>query len=195
MKNKKDNGYVLLLAVLISSIILAMSMGIFSISLKEVSLATFARDSVKAFSASSRGLECAMFADRINRDVSYSAGEAKEYFASRGTIGDYTPFAEGDSVQIRENLNKTAFDDPWSATNRPKLECFGNSDIPVSATSSGPVSGTSTFQIGFPDGACADVTVEKSGIETTFVSNGFSDSCTSTNPRRTQRTISVRVNI
>lgn len=194
MKKNNQKGYVLLLAVLISSIILAMSLGIFSISLKEVALATFARDSVKAFAAASRGLECAMFADRINEDIAYTAGQSNTYFSARAPVAKYTPFAEGDSPQIKSNLGFTV-ENPWDINLRPKLNCFGTNGIGYSSTSTDSTSGTASFQFDFSDGTCSVVNVDKSGIETNFTANGYSDKCSSTNPRRTQRTIAVKVNI
>ncbi len=191
MKKNKQKGYVLLLSVLISSIILAMSLGIFSIALKEVALATFARDSVKAFAAASRGLECAMFYDRINRHAAFSAGQAMNYYDSRdGAILEYTPFVRGSNNAFQVSPDGNSPGETWPYTN------FSCSGISVSATANAinVNEGVSTFQLEFGD-SCVDVEVHKLGIVTNFTSNGYSDKCDSTNPRRTQRTIAVTVNI
>ncbi len=180
MRKQKEKGYVLLLAVLISSIILAMSLGIFAISLKEVALATYAKDSVKAFAAASRGLECAMFQDRITRHNAFSAGELSTYYDSRTPL-DYTPFVRGTNPFDGETWPVGAFN------------CASQS-VTASTTATGPTSGNSSLQIDFGD-SCTIVTIVKTGILTNFTSNGYSDNCASTNPRRTQRTISVVVNI
>ena len=52
---KKKGGYILLLTLLIISILLAISLGIFAISLKETTLSSFLRDSEKALAAADRG--------------------------------------------------------------------------------------------------------------------------------------------
>lgn len=193
MIKQKEKGYVLLLAVLISSIILAMSLGIFAISLKEVALATFARDSVKAFAASSRGLECAMFADRINRHAAFSSGNPLNFYDARVPITEYTPFIRGSDPTYSISPDGATFGETWNLTT-PSFTCSGITPTVTTKNSTGLSSGITQFEMDFGD-SCAIVDVKKNGIETTFLSNGYSDKCISTNPRRTQRTISVTVNI
>lgn len=194
MKEKKDKGYVLLLAVLISSIILAMSLGIFSISLKEVMLATFARDSVRAFAASSRGLECAMFMDRINRHTAYALGETLNYYDARGPIPEFTPFKRGDAVEF--SISPDEGNTPGEAWPSAPFNCAGITGIvpTINPLVVGEKKAESSFNLDFGD-SCATVIVNKDGIVTHFISNGYSDKCSSTNPRRTQRTIEVSVNL
>lgn len=197
MKDKKDKGYVLLLAVLISSIILAMSLGIFSISLKEVMLATFARDSVRAFAASSRGLECAMFMDRINQHTAYSYGINYDYYDSRGPSPVFTPFARGLATEFSVPPGTARIPDigeSWSSTVPAGFVCSGIAPTGYSSVGTDAKKGTSSFSLDFGD-SCATVVVEKDSIVTRFTSNGYSDKCASTNPRRTQRTIEVSVNL
>lgn len=64
-----NRGFVLLFTALIASIILMMAIGISNISLKEVQLAGASRDAHYAFFAADTGAECALFLDRIARDV------------------------------------------------------------------------------------------------------------------------------
>jgi hypothetical protein len=187
MKKQKQNGYVLLLAVLISSIILAMSMGVFAISLKEVALATFARDSVRAFAAASRGLECAMFADRINDNNAISYGLASNFYSARNPTTVYTPFVKGSAQKFGDN------GETWAPP--PAFSCGGVVVNPApTETIVGSEEGDANFSLDFGD-SCAVINVHKLKILTTFTSNGYSDKCNSTNPRRTQRTIAVSVNI
>ncbi|OGI59396.1 hypothetical protein A3C60_02455 [Candidatus Nomurabacteria bacterium RIFCSPHIGHO2_02_FULL_37_45] len=63
-KIKKNNGFVILFAVMLSSIILAISLGIANIALKEIKFGTNARDTNNAFFAADTGIECALFSDR-----------------------------------------------------------------------------------------------------------------------------------
>ncbi|HXK37644.1 MAG TPA: hypothetical protein VJ579_01095 [Candidatus Paceibacterota bacterium] len=194
MQAKKQRGYVLLLAVLISSIILAMSMGVFAISIKEVALATFARDSVRAFAAASRGLECAVFLDRINSQAAQDLGLAANYYSSAGISQmPYTPFARGNSTQF--GLLTPSESWPMS-TSTTDFKCAGNPYVKnYTTTVTATTTGSSSFSLDLPS-SCVQVTVAKSGILTTFTANGYSDVCGNiTSPRVTQRTIEVSVNI
>jgi hypothetical protein len=196
-----QKGYVLLLAVLISSIILAMSMGVFAISIKEVALATFARDSVRAFAAASRGLECAIFLDRINSQAAQDIGLPANAYTSTGADTrysgrselPYTPFARGNSTQF----GLLTPSESWPlATTTTDFKCAGNPYVKNYATSvTATTTGSSSFALDLPS-SCVEVTVLKTGILTTFTSSGYSDVCTNiTSPRVTQRTIEVSVNI
>lgn len=202
MQAKKDKGYVLLLSVLISSIILAMSMGVFAISIKEVALATFARDSVRAFAAASRGLECAVFLDRVNSQAAQDLGYASTYYSGLG-ISDvpYTPFVRGNSTEFQLLTPVESW--PF-ATGTPNnyyqyFKCAGMAPLTYTTNPTAAKEGTSSFSFNLPatsPDSCVQVTVTKKGILTTVTSNGYSDVCANiTSPRVTQRTIEVSVNI
>lgn len=62
---QKNNGFVILFAVLISALILLISAGIFNVVKKEVVLSSAARESQRAFYAADSALECALYADLI----------------------------------------------------------------------------------------------------------------------------------
>lgn len=198
MKAKKQKGYVLLLAVLISSIILAMSMGVFAISIKEVALATFARDSVRAFAASSRGLECAMFMDRINSQAAQDLGQNANYYSASGISSvPFTPFVRGNSPEFGL-LTPTEYW-PFTATLPDNymqyFRCAGQTPTNYTVQVNGDKYGTSYFTLSFPD-SCVKVTIDKQKILTKFTSDGYSDVCGNiTSQRVTQRTIEVSVNI
>jgi hypothetical protein len=198
--HNKKKGYVLLLAVLISSIILAMSMGVFAISLKEIALATFARDSVRAFAAASRGLECAMYYDRINQHAAIDLNDATKY-ASRSPI-PYTPFHRGSSPDFVNNYVPGETWTPYPHTSLVTCATIAPADHTAAPANPGGSqftqthSGDSSLTYNFvSEKTCAIVQVVKRGALTTYTSNGFSEDCASTNPRRTQRTIEVSVNI
>ena len=59
-----NSGYALLLSVIVSSIILAIGLGLLSILEKKIILASTTRDSQKAFYAADSGSECALYWDR-----------------------------------------------------------------------------------------------------------------------------------
>lgn len=58
-----QSGFVILFSILISTIILIMSAGIFNIAQKETILSSYSRESQKAFYAADSGVECALYWD------------------------------------------------------------------------------------------------------------------------------------
>lgn len=66
-KLQTNSGFVILFTVLISSIVLAISLGISSVTYKELILSSTARDGQYAFNAANTGVECALFNDIKNR--------------------------------------------------------------------------------------------------------------------------------
>jgi len=62
--SKKEDGFVALFTVLLVSVILAMALGIASISLKEIVLSSSASEGSKAFYAADSGIECGLFLER-----------------------------------------------------------------------------------------------------------------------------------
>ncbi|MEK7118542.1 MAG: hypothetical protein AAB869_02920, partial [Patescibacteria group bacterium] len=85
---KTKTGYILLLTLLVISILLAIGFGIYAISIKEVVLSSFLRDSEKALAAADRGAECALYWDRS--------------FPQNGM--PYTIFATGTSYTSPSNI-------------------------------------------------------------------------------------------
>lgn len=65
-QNKNQKGFVALFTVLLVSVILAMAIGIASISLKEIVLSASASDGNKAFYAADSGIECALYFEAQN---------------------------------------------------------------------------------------------------------------------------------
>jgi hypothetical protein len=63
-KNKQD-GFVLLFTIMISSIILAITLGVANISNKEIKFGTNAKETNDAFFSTDTGAECALYNDKI----------------------------------------------------------------------------------------------------------------------------------
>lgn len=59
-----NNGFVILFAVTLASIILSIALGVANISEKEIKFGTSARDTNDAFAAADTGIECALFYDK-----------------------------------------------------------------------------------------------------------------------------------
>ncbi len=66
-KNKK--GFVLLYTMLLSSMILAIALGITNVALKEAKFSTSAKNTNEAFFAADLGAECALYGDRSDIDI------------------------------------------------------------------------------------------------------------------------------
>ncbi len=62
---KTTAGFTVLFAVIVSSLILALGLGIVAITMKEVRLSSTGRDSQLAFYAADSGLECAQYFDLV----------------------------------------------------------------------------------------------------------------------------------
>lgn len=60
---KTQRGFTLLLAVLISSVLIALGSAIFDIAIKEVTLSSSGRESQFAFYSADSGIECALYWD------------------------------------------------------------------------------------------------------------------------------------
>jgi len=61
---KKNRGFVILFAVMLSSILLAIGLGVSNIAFREVKFGTSAKDANDAFFAADTGAECALFYDK-----------------------------------------------------------------------------------------------------------------------------------
>lgn len=64
-KIQKNKGFVILFSMLVSSLILLISAGIFNVVQKEVVLSSSARESQRAFYAADSALECALYVDLV----------------------------------------------------------------------------------------------------------------------------------
>ena len=153
--------------MLVISIILAISFGIYSLSIKQVILASFLKNSQQAFVAADRAIECALY-----WDVSYPQNGLP-----------YTAFATSSDWVAPAAFNTFACDGQVV----PLLASFNNTTLRT------PTEGQTTYSITFSDSTCADVIVGKLNDNTTVTANGY-NTCTA-NPRRTQRTIQVRSSI
>lgn len=105
-----QKGFVALFTVLIVSVILAMTIGIASISLKEIVLSSSATEGSKAFYAADSGIECALYYDRINlAPGSFFSGN----FRCNGNVPGFAIGPSSDS----ESSEMYTFEIPFGANN------------------------------------------------------------------------------
>jgi hypothetical protein len=82
LQNKRKNkGFVILFSVTISSILLAISLGVANIALKELKFGTSVKESNDAFFAADSGMELALFNDKGSSSV-YSGSGTWEFVVS-----------------------------------------------------------------------------------------------------------------
>ena len=63
-RNKKNRGFVLLFAIVLSSIVLAVTIGVANVLFQETKFNVSAKDANDAFFAADVGVECALYYDR-----------------------------------------------------------------------------------------------------------------------------------
>ncbi len=100
-KKTKESGFVALFTVLLVSVILAMAIGIASISLKEIVLSSSASDGSKAFYAADSGVECALYYDRVNAGVGNFFGSGSNFTCNGNTPqGDLSVTTDSESQEV-----------------------------------------------------------------------------------------------
>ena len=111
MKNFKQNGFVLLFAVLLVSIVLTVTLVLLDITLRQLVLSATNRESQRAYYAAHGGIDCAIFWDRDNStDNDRPLGSYTTLNGSVGPAGD-TTITCGNGVDDPadwDNTNKTA---------------------------------------------------------------------------------------
>ncbi len=182
-KNKKiflkQNGFVLLFAVILSSIILAVALGVSNITLKQLTFSTSAKSTNDAFYAADAGVECALYYGFTTASFIDSDGNGQQGQPIFGLPSNYT------STDCANNLVNLGVDGEGVPTsNGPWVFYLLN----LGGSNSGK--------------ACAQVTVTKDLYSTTIVSKGYntadldggdySDQCKSSNPNRVERVLEVR---
>lgn len=172
-------GYILLLSVLVSSIILALSFSVYAISIKEVILASYLKDSAKAFATADRAIECALYWERSypQNGMPYSIYPTSTDYISPWVLD---PVAHPRTSIVCDGQQITMASP--AASDWQEVRTLGT--------------GEATFWIHYTDNAtCAEVHVRKTLIGgSVFTANGF-NTCDVTNPRRANRTIQVTSNI
>ncbi len=182
---KKQKGFTLLFAVLVSTLVLSVGASIISIALRQLILSSTGRDSQYAFYAANTGIECAYYWD-IKReggfarsasggDVSSREFNIEEMSCLELDIGNYilgggTPDFSGDDDFY--GFNATAGETNF----RIRFDTIGPESVPVPY--------------------CADVTVTKTieGVgpdrrtATKIFSRGY-NTCDENNPRRIERAL------
>lgn len=187
-------GFVLLFAILISSVILAVGMGAFNISIRELKLSSAGRDSQVAFYWADTGSECVFYWERkfpgLDDTPFQYMGELSTIFASDPTI-----------VCVGQDIRKKGGVPSAMVSSGSDYWRVSSLDVDINGVIQNPDI-TTTFivssYVGEAERAihpCARVTVNKKYctnlggfIKTTVTSEGFS-TCKIDDPRTVKRTI------
>lgn len=170
---REKRGFVVLFALLISSIVLTISFGLLTIALKEVILSSTGRESQFGFYAADAGAECALYWDiKGSGNISVFPTSTSSVPPSSGVLcGQLTDGSPQDISQ--ERLSEGNFFQAWDLSNRT-----------ASAA-------TTTFYLSIVSGrACAKVEVAKDENTTKIQAYGY-NTCDFSNPRVIERGIRV----
>ncbi|MFA7285530.1 MAG: hypothetical protein WC011_01630 [Candidatus Paceibacterota bacterium] len=171
-RNQKDKGFVILFAVVLTSIILSVSLGLADITYKEISFGTSAKNTGEAFFASDTGIECALYYDF--KGVQTSFGGYENPFGYNGA----------EPLTLECARNQFGFTGGYSPTGPWTFILF---NLGTSGKACAVVTVTKDFNdINDPD-----------DDETIIVSKGYNTggdniSCTSNSPTRVEREIELR---
>ncbi len=184
MNKKNQKGFALLFAVLTSSVLLAIGVSIFNLTVKELALSASGRESQFSFYAADTGAECALYWDFKGTDVFATSTEGR-------TPSPSAPDCVDTQGQAAQTIDVTTFPTaiiahtPTSATTRFSLS-IPNTDInglpaPYCAT----VTVTKTYN---SSTGAIDTSIDSRGYNVGSISNGL---CQSTDPNRVERALKV----
>jgi Tfp pilus assembly protein PilX len=175
--NRKEKGFALLFAVLVSSVLLSIGISIFNLTLKELILSSSGRESQFAFYSADTGAECALYWDfKSTTNVMFATSTYSQTNNWRdASIDSENPTCV--SVALASDFKNPIQGTQTSAQTRFSLT------IP------------NTDYLGNSAPYCAIVTVTKSEtggiIGTTIDSRGYNTACDSTDVNRVERALRV----
>lgn len=168
MIKKSEKGITLFIAVVIMSILLFITFAVINITLKASLFASSGTNSQYAFYAADAGIECAIYWDSRFDPSMFATSTA-------GTINCGN-----------QNIS-TNSQNPIAGTSTKSLIGGGGSANPTSVFG---------FDMNFgsnPLTACAIVTVTKNTDGTTDIASRGYNTCDTTNPRRVERGIKIKI--
>lgn len=159
---KRNKGFTLLIAIVVTSIMLMVSFVVANVALKEIVLAAAGTETQYAFYAADSGTDCALYWDLKDSSVSAFAT------ATASTI-----WCNGQSISTGSQTN--------IATNPVSSSVIGGG---------GNGNATSTFQLNFSHG-CAIVKVGKQNNGITNIDSRGYNTCNTASPHRYERGITL----
>jgi len=184
----KQNGFTLLIAILMSGLFLIIGATIFKIALVELTLSSIGKDSQIAFYAADAGAECALYWEKHY----YPGGD--DTSGSAFNVGDYVTPQIPPGLSFKDSNRNRIIATSLATYNPPALPIISCFRQPVQNFQVSGISAYTRFLIN-QAGFCVDVDVYKEdggggSLKTTIISRGY-NTCDITSPRRVQRTIRV----
>lgn len=173
-RTKQNRGFAMLFAVLVASVLLAIGLSIFNLTVKELTLSSSGRESQFAFYAADTGAECALYWDFRGVDIFATSTDGRNPTPSNPDCAD----TFGQPIQVITNNNYVST----------------YTGYPIARTSNSAVT---QFSLTIPNGSvsyCSIVTVIKDSssgtLKTTIDSRGY-NTCDTTDPSRVERALIV----
>ena len=164
MIKKTQRGFTLLLAVLISSILIALGSAIFDIVSKQIILSSAGRESQFAFFAADTGVECALYWDRKH-----------DAFSTTSPLTQVSCGGDTGAAPYGGILTRVYDPNPPDAPGHPRLT----------------TTFSFTFD-GLVTNPCTDVRVTRNYLPTTTTIESYGhDTCVLSSPLRLERAIRV----
>ena len=174
IKTSEQKGFTLLLSLLVISIILSVSFGVFDVMTKELKLSGIGRESQISFYAADAGIECAYFWDIKHPGFDDSAFDLDNNNVSSVECGEDdvsdASFEDKDGNGLKET---SSFNFNMGDTNNKTEKC---AEVTVSKATG------DNYDCGGQN--CKDIT-------TTIESKGYNYSCGSKSPHKVERGIRV----
>lgn len=184
---KKQKGFTLLFALLVSTLVISIGATIISISLRQTILSGTSRESNYAFYAANTALECAIYWDKTgvagDSGFVFPVPNIENAIAEKSDI-----FCAGINITSGEDDDDDLVTEPWSQNNSTGETTFY---IEVKDLFEITQNGQTVFS---NDPYCAQATVTKSnpdsnGVVTTRIEARGYNTCDVNNPRRVERGI------
>lgn len=166
-RNKKHNaGFTLFVALIVSSIMLAVGLSLGSIILKQLLLSSTGKDSQTAFYAADSGAECALYWNHQSNPTGTLDTLDDGPFATTTLPGSISYLSCGRSpvVVIHAQSNPPNFSKTIDPGSDSATTTFS---VDFTDTDSGSIDGALNIK------ACAKITVVKQGFSTTIDSRGY----------------------
>lgn len=169
---KKQKGFAMLFAVLVSSVLLSIGVSIFNLTVKELALSASGRESQFSFYAADTGAECALYWD----------------FKGPSVLG-------GDVFATSTSTLPPLSGQPDCVDSSGAPQYITNENHPTAPTSNSAVTQFTLTIPSSPSNYCAIVKVTKDSSGgsplTTIDSRGYNTPCDSTDPSRVERALKV----
>jgi Tfp pilus assembly protein PilX len=172
IQQKKEGGFALLMTLIVVGVLISIGVAVLDLSVKQVRLATNAKESETAFHAANAGVECAQYWRRIaSTSMESGAAISPACFSATPTTNTVTQIVAGVSGFGSVYLYDYSFS--WGV----KPRCTKVQTLVINAVSTTTVSNMTTIIPGYPTAtskACG------SGEKCTIISTrGYNRLCTS----------------